>query len=1166
MIRKTFQWLVILLLLVAAGGGAVAWYAWVKADEYARQELQRRLSEIGPACDLQIGQVRFDWDRQIHVRDFAVRPHGQDVPPTFQVPEAVVQIDREQFLNDQTVDVQLIRLIRPTLDVTRRLDGTWSIDDLKPIRLNPEIAVPEWQIEDATIRLRIEQPRGKPVVLTLQNADLALVPSGRRQLTIRGLSEVSDAGPLKVAGTLDLDRGTWSLDGSVQGLTTSGDLAGFVLGSSPELRNHVATLRDKLRDVEHTFLADDASRSRPNARPFRTVSRRDQRRTVPGEPIAAGSTDTPHGTAERDDDAPHDLTGLGINAILDLSFAFARHGNEAPPEYRVQVNCRDGQLVNPLLPFALRHLRGELYWDNSALRLTSFQAEGNGTSLSLDGSFDLGKPVATGTVSVDFDGLVISDQYTGQLPPVVERFIDTVRPSGPVDLAGTFERSVDGFWSAREFRLDAKGATVIPEPFPVPVRDIFGHVELVAPGRFEASMVGKIGTRPVRLAAKTQAAAGGAEVAVQIDAERVALDETFRQACNPKAQTVLESLGFEGKAAVQLHLHRPPGPDQNYDWWFQAHVTDAELEYEGFPYRLSQVSGEVTYHSKSRLLRFWNAFGRHGRSTIHGRGSYCPPPAVRPDGSSPIVDRPPGLSLELLGEQVALGDDLRTALPMSLKQLLEELRLDGLADLTVNVAWMPGSEPRIDVPRFELSEGVLNGRAFPYRLHTIAAKARYTPAGREDGVATPARVMIDDFVGWHDGGVRVASTDAEVVLGPTGDWRMILPTFDIEDLTLDAEFRRAIPDGFRRAIEMLNPQGRFDVSGRLALRGSRSPRTPLTGEWDLRGNVVDASASPGVDVTHATGTVSCSGRFQGDQTELTGQIELEKAQVFGQWIEDVRGPFALKNGQVQIGSQEALAGRSGANTELSVPIERQLSATYLDPGLLTLNAVIGLDDVPTYRGRATLTGGSLERFTRSKPGSARRNLAGVMNGWVDFQGQGTRPSGLGGRGQLRINPAELYELPVVMQMFNALFPDPPDNTAFRAARLNFVIRDEAFVFERRDEWPIVLTGDALRLIGDGRVSFDGRLRLELITSLPSNPIRAVSAVPLVGPLVGRVVGGVVDAATTGWVTVVVEGTTDAPTARTVPLKVLPDGVRAMFDSLTPPPRSTNNPGLLPRRR
>ncbi|MGC1272289.1 MAG: hypothetical protein WBC44_01175, partial [Planctomycetaceae bacterium] len=75
----------------------------------------------------------------------------------------------------------------------------------------------------------------------------------------------------------------------------------------------------------------------------------------------------------------------------------------------------------------------------------------------------------------------------------------------------------------------------------------------------------------------------------------------------------------------------------------------------------------------------------------------------------------------------------------------------------------------------------------------------------------------------------------------------------------------------------------------------------------------------------------------------------------------------------------------------------------------------------------------------------------------------------------------------------------------------------------------------------------------------------VSAVPLVGPLIGQVVGGVVDAATTGWVTVVVEGTTDDPSARIVPLKVLPDGVRAMFDTLTPQ-RPGPRTAVLPGRR
>ncbi|MGC1276522.1 MAG: hypothetical protein WBC44_22710, partial [Planctomycetaceae bacterium] len=1089
MIRKTLHWLLILLVLAGAGGSGVAWYVWVQGDEYARQELQRRLSEIGPECDLQIGKVRFDWDRLIHVYDFAVRAKGKDAPATFVAPEAVLQIDREQFLNDQTVDVQMIRLIRPTFDVTRRADGTWTVEDLMPFRLDPSLAVPEWQIEDATIRFRLEQPQGKPVVLTLQNADLRLVPAGRRQLTIRGLSDVANAGPLQIEGRVDLDRGTWSLAGSVNGLNTSGDIAGFVLGSSPELRDQVATLRDKLRDVEHSLLADDESGITPGAVPYRTASRsRETSAATTGRPADVPNSGFSAFDTVSTDDTPRDLTGLGINATLDLSFAFSKREHVTSPEYQVQVKCKDGQIVNPLLPFALRHLRGELYWDNTTLRLTSFQADGGGTILKLDGGFQLGGPSATGNIDVEITDLTISDQYSGQLPPVVDRFLEVVRPSGPVDLAGSFDRDAEGRWSARDFVLEAKGAAATPEPFPVPIRDITGTLRLVAPGRIEARMTGKIGARPVRLVAGTRSADGGAEVGVQINAEAVPLDETFREACNAKTQAVLAALDLEGNADVEVHLYRPAGPRQKYDWWFKAHVADGELEYERLPYRLSQLSGDVSYNSENRLLRFWNVTGQHGRSIVRGGGSYCSPPELRSDGTAPIGGVPPGLTLELLGEQVVLGDDLRSALPTSLKQMWEELNLDGQADMTVKVAWVPGAEPRIEIPRFDLTEGVLNGRAFPYLLHTIAAKASYTPASvaavGDRQQVVPARVTITDFVGWHDGGVRVAAHNATVDLLPDGVWRLDLPTLDVEDLTLGAEFLRAIPEGFRKAIEVLDPQGHIDVSGRLTLQGARSPRTPISGDWNLVGKLVDATTKPGLEVTHATGDVSCEGTFRGNETDLSGQIDLERAKVFGQWIENIRGPFALKDGQVRIGSQDALADRAGANTELSVPIEQQLTASYLEPGLLTLNALVNLEETPSYRGRVTLTGGSLEQYTRAQPGSAQRQLAGVMNGWIDFNGRGTDPSGVTGQGQLRINPAELYELPVIMQTFNILFPVPPDNTAFRSARLNFVIRDKAFLFERRDDWPIVLTGDSLRLIGVGRVAFDGRLRLEMITTLP----------------------------------------------------------------------------------
>ena len=121
MVRTTLRWLVILVGVAGAACGAAAWYAWVRSDEMVRDELQARLAVIAPACDLQLGRVRFDWNRSITVRDFAVRAKGKDSPPTLVAPEVEIRIDRDRFVNDQAIDVQLIRLVRPRFDLTRRV-------------------------------------------------------------------------------------------------------------------------------------------------------------------------------------------------------------------------------------------------------------------------------------------------------------------------------------------------------------------------------------------------------------------------------------------------------------------------------------------------------------------------------------------------------------------------------------------------------------------------------------------------------------------------------------------------------------------------------------------------------------------------------------------------------------------------------------------------------------------------------------------------------------------------------------------------------------------------------------------------------------------------------------------------------------------------------------
>lgn len=1158
MIRAIFRWLTILLGLVATAAAAAAWYVWVRGDEMVRDELHARLAQIAPACDLRIGRVRFDWDRAITVRDLSVRPKGKNAPAALLAPELVIHIDHDRFVQDRSIDVQMIKLVQPQFDLTRRVDGTWSIEDFAPFHLDPSIPVPEWQIEDATVRFRVEQENAEPVVLTLREADLRLVPAGRRQLVIRGLSDVADAGPLKVSGKLNLEPGhvTWSLSGSVDGLNTSGNLAGFAFQSSAKLRQQVAELGRKLQQAEQSLLAADAASDVSTNVPVRTVSRddatpapweREQRPVAPE--VAANGGAAAAGTPTLAE--PCDLTGLGVNAVVDIKFAVRKADPTRPPNYQVSLDCRDGQVVNPLLPFGLQNLRGQLYWDNAQVRLTDLRADGRGTSLRVNGRFGLEGPDPGGAVQVAITDLVVSDQYSGGLPPAIERFLRVARPSGPIDVNGTFDRDETGAWTAQAFKLTAKGATAVPAAFPYPIQNITGVFELTAPGRLEANMTGKAGPHPVSMHATVTNPGPEAEVAVKITAAHAVIDKGARDAFKPEIRSVLEKLALEGNAEkLEVRLFRPAGIEQKYAWWLTTSVRDGQIEYDAFPYRIKQLAGDLDYDSETATLTLRNVQGVHDRAVLTmARGTYRRPPT---NPASPLPGTPPyGLDLPIEAKSVTLDSELGAALQPGLGTLWDDLQPAGIADLKVQVRWVPGRPPDIRLPELTIAKGSLRMKAFPYLIDDIAATLAYQPG----------RLDIVDFIGWHDV-TSIATRQSSFAIQPNGEWLLTLQNVAADDVQLDTELRGAIPQGLRQAIDSLElrgVEGRSPIrkiTGQIDLRGARRSPT-ITSGWNLTGELSHAAAKVGVQATHATGIVQCSGSFDGDAVDLTGSVNLQAAEVFGQRLMSIRGPFALRKDQVEIGTRDALVGGPGAVTDPpGVRVDQRLTADCLGGGLLTLDAQVALGDKPSYIGRTTLTGGRLEHFAHSARGGGMRNISGVMNGWVNFQGRGTESAGLEGRGRLRIEPAALYQLPVFMQMFQALTVIAPagtlDNTAFRSAQADFRIRNAGFeAFQ--PEGAVVLTGDSLRLVGGGRVEFDGRLQLDFYTTPPRNAARLI---PVVGQLL--------NAATTGWISVVVRGTTDRPDVRTVPLKVLDDGWRQMLEALGPPPARTAGP--LPGQR
>ncbi len=362
-------------------------------------------------------------------------------------------------------------------------------------------------------------------------------------------------------------------------------------------------------------------------------------------------------------------------------------------------------------------------------------------------------------------------------------------------------------------------------------------------------------------------------------------------------------------------------------------------------------------------------------------------------------------------------------------------------------------------------------------------------------------------------------------------------------MVCESDLRRALPEDLSRTLESLNPRGRFQVDGRLDLQGSTRPGSAVSSEWDLAISTrTPASFDAGIDLTEVMGRVRTTGSQTSQGIDFQGDLNFSQAALFGQRLESIRGPITFKNGRVTVGAARAI--RAAEST--AVRNEERLVAKYLG-GDLTLDADIELNNGPVYVGRATLAGGRLEQYAQQQPGRSMKNLAGVLNGFVDFEGRGNSPAGVTGRGSLDISPAALYELPVMMQMLTML--SSPDNTLFRQATSDFTIHDGAFHFTQNEGGAIVLAGDAVWLIGQGQVTFDRRLFLEFYNVPPRTP---VSRVPIVGP----VVGGLLNVATSSWMSFVVTGSADDPVVRKQPFPAFNEGMKRMYEALGPPQAPT----------
>jgi len=1072
-LRKTIKWMFLLLVVGTVTGGGYAFYIWNESDELLRQTLLGRMREIAPDWKVSMARARFDFHGRIHVYDLSLRDYDGQ-SPLLEVAEAVLTVDRERLADPET-PMRHVRWIRPKLHLARDAAGVWNWQKLPPLKL-PRKVIPEFHVDHLTLSLDFQDSDAAPgTTTTIDDVRVQFIPSGARQFLVKAAARFLNSDGITAEGNWQIDAEAWNFSGQIKNLTIDGALSKMAAEFSPEYRRGLSRF--------------DALLNR----------------------LSAG--DGTRGMAPRADSAaagfpPDIIARMGLSLAADVQFRIAQWHKDAEREYKVSLHLLNGEVKTPPVPFPLKEVRGDIELENQQILLQNFSAQSGATHLTLE----RGRVLERGDLRpADFDleitHLPLDDRVPGLLPAATRHVYDEVQPTGEVDMNVHLEFDGHDRWD-HDCDLAYRNGTVTHVKFPYRVEQVEGKItqrgDLV-----DVTMQGRAGMQRVTLLGRVKNPGPAATSLFVVKTAGIPIDERLRNACPDKYRKVIDQLQVQGEIEGTVKFTRPAGLNQPVSIVTDARLKNGSVNCRPFPIPLSSVSGE--FRGSGETWEFQKFRGRHGPAEVSWSGAFGPDRQGRPELE---------LDFELIGG--TFDRQLLAALPEDLKEVWKEFNPEGGLNFSGKVFWSPGPAARLRLARLdaELFDAKLSLKSFPFIVTDVASRIRYD--GRQANIVS--------FSGRHDEAtIRVDGGSA--ALGNDGEWRVRLDPLFVDDLEATPQFRKALPPKLWAIVDALNPRGKQSISGMLEFRGKRGADYPITAAWDTVTVYSGTTLNAGVDLRDIHGKAYFSGTWNGERAVGEGRVDLHSVRIFDYRLTDIKGPASINGDRLVLGTPPA-KGRPERDPASSA---QSLSARFIE-GLLALDAVIDLGNPMRYRVRMTLHDGELKRFAQLYMPNNNK-LAGKMNGTIELKGEGVDPKRLTGTGKLVISPAALYELPVIVQIFNVLSFVPPDKKAFDQALFVFDIKGGTVYFERID-----LVGDAIKLVGKGTVGFDGGVRLRFASRLGRKQL----PIPIVREVVNEV--------SKGWVGVNVSNTLRDPKTEVRSFQQIDDALRRLlgvFDARAP---------------
>ena len=518
-------------------------------------------------------------------------------------------------------------------------------------------------------------------------------------------------------------------------------------------------------------------------------------------------------------------------------------------------------------------------------------------------------------------------------------------------------------------------------------------------------------------------------------------------------------------------------------------IVNGHLRYDRFAYPLYNVTGQVKVVDDTVLLSGFEANNSSGGQVACGGWYRMLPNSDSPSTVGEVVAVPqavdsgdgrPTMQLVFNAKQIAMDGSLRASLPENSRHAWDAISPGGVLDqLDVIVTQSIHRAPvTTDVTAIQHHAPAVTNRtlslqppALPYRLDVLSGNVRF------DG----RRVFIDSIRTRHDA-TRV-SADGKCVRDADGRWNLMLNIHGGSRLHPDAELIAALPGQMREAMRRLQLRGPLSIRGTTQMLLADATHAEPVVDWNLNIQLEGNRIGDVGPVHSVRGELRTTGTSDGKGMHAVGDLEIDSMHIKDLHVTAIKGPLVIHDDRLQLGTPATNDNDSSVGQPITGTVfggnVRLSGGVILSSGKFDVSTSISRGQVPTLL---------------ADLGKGRSELTGTFNATSRLEGFLGTTELLKGVGAANLSGANLYHLPLIVQLLNLLRITPTEDVAFTDGNADFQIVENEINFSKLQLW-----GDLVAL--DGAGTLNRRRELDLAFNTRVSPQNSFTQ--LVRPLRSR---------------------------------------------------------------